>query len=157
MSNLIKVNFEKQTTSAKNKRGGKIMAEYTLGQVIDKLGRNRNLKFKHVAEEPYRIDKGAVIALDKEGYIVNQEGEPILSNFSLGSKFRLVNEPVSFTEAIKAFIEEKIIYCELKGNKCRYIPLEDDIFHPLWDKNQNTITAEEILHGKWFIEEGEKC
>jgi len=133
------------------------MQEYTLKQIIDKLERNSNLKFQFVSEESYRTDEGAVIALDGDGRIVNQEGEPILSNFSLGSKFRLVNEPVSFTEAIKAFIEEKIIYCELKGNKCRYIPLEDDIFHPLWDKNQNTITAEEILHGKWFIEEGEKC
>lgn len=130
------------------------MTEYTLDQMIEKFRRNPNLKFKYIGEESHKMTLGNNLHLSEYGYVANEEGKPVLSNFTLNSKFRLVNEPVNFMEAIKAFAEEKIIYCEFEGDKSRYIPLEDDISHPLWDKNQNTITAEEILHGKWFIEEG---
>ncbi|PRR86004.1 hypothetical protein [Clostridium luticellarii] len=128
------------------------MTEYTLAQVIDKMGRNLGLKFQYIGEGIFEAESGSIIHVDTTGRVRNDVGELMLSSFTLNSKFRLVNEPVNFMEAIKAFAEEKIIYCEFEGDKSRYIPLEDDISHPLWDKNQNTITAEEILHGKWFIE-----
>ncbi|WP_058953186.1 hypothetical protein [Clostridium tyrobutyricum] len=129
------------------------MKEYSLGEVIDKFSRNPNLKFKFVAEELYKLSKGVIVKLDKVGRVVNEEGEPILSNFSLNSKFSLVNEPVDKLEAFKAFSMGKTIYCSHANNKYEYIPCHDSEFTALKNKFDEPISIEEILYGEWFIEE----
>ncbi|QXE19506.1 hypothetical protein [Clostridium sp. 001] len=128
------------------------MQEYTLKQTIDKLERNPNLKFQFVSEESYRTDEGAVIALDGDGRIVNQEGEPILSNFSIRSRFRLVDEHVDVMDALRAFENGKVIYCLYESKRYSY-NLGISSSSKLMDDDYNAISAEEILHGKWFIEE----
>jgi hypothetical protein len=131
------------------------MTEYTLAQMIDKLGRNPNLKFQFVEDEIYKENgNGIVIALDEDGRVINEAGRPILSNFSLSSKFRLVNEPVSVKEAFKAFEQGKAIYCILLDKKYEY---SSEISGLLESKTRHGfmgISVEEILYGKWFIEEG---
>lgn len=129
------------------------MKEYSLGEVIDRFGRNNNLKFKFVAEESYKTNEGAVISLDAEGRVVNEEGESVLSNFNLRSKFRLVNDPVDKMEAFKAFSMGKAIYCSYANNKYEYIPCHDSEFTALKNKFDEPISIEEILYGEWFIEE----
>jgi len=128
------------------------MKEYTLKEVIDKLERNTNLKFKFVAEG-YRTDEGAVIKLNEDGYVVNQEGEPILSNFSLRSRFVLASEPVDRITAFRMFEKGKSIYCLLGGKRFNYYPDKINEFTELVSDQESPISVEEILHGKWFIEE----
>ncbi|MBV4423448.1 hypothetical protein [Clostridium tyrobutyricum] len=131
------------------------MAEYTLGQMIEKLGRNPNLKFKYTAEESCRTDKGVVITLDEFGRIINEKKEPILSYFTLNSKFSLVNEPVDRMTAFKAFEKGKSIYCDYEGKKYHYN--RPSVYgNKLIDNLGDSISIEEILYGKWFIEEEEK-
>lgn len=136
------------------------MAEYTLDQMIEKFRRNPNLKFKYVEEEPYGENEEEVIALDEIGRVVNEEGKSILSRFTLNSKFALVNEPVSFMNAVRAFDEGKIIYCLYDNVKHTFIP-EWDWLRTTNNELQNvqlkSISPILILNGKWFIEEGEKC
>lgn len=129
------------------------MAEYTLAQMIEKLGRNPNLKFKYSAEESCRTDKGVVIALDEFGRIINEKKEPVLSYFTLNSKFSLVNEPVGKMEAFKAFSMGKTIYCSYANNKYEYIPCHDSEFTVLKTKLNEPISIEEILYGQWFVKE----
>ncbi|KAA8676168.1 hypothetical protein [Clostridium sp. HV4-5-A1G] len=126
------------------------MTEYTLKQMLDKFERNHSLKFKYVNE--MGLDYGN-IHLSGDGHIVNEVGTPILSNFTLSSKFRLVNEPVSAKEAFKAFEEGKTIYCILLDKKYEY---SSEISGLLESKTRHGfmgISVEEILYGKWFIRE----
>ncbi|MBV4439403.1 hypothetical protein [Clostridium tyrobutyricum] len=131
------------------------MAEYTLGQVIDKLGRNPNLQFRFIGGNAYKVDYGTIIHLDPDGYVVDRLGISTLSRFNLNSKFTLVNEPVDKMEALKAFDEGKVIYCDCEGQKYHYDP-SSMYGDRLVDTHGNSISVQEILYGKWFIEEGEK-
>lgn len=131
------------------------MTEYTLAQMIDKLGRNPNLKFQFVEDEIYKENgNGIVIALDEDGRVINEAGRPILSNFSLSSKFRLVNEPVSVKEALKASEDGKTIICELGDFTAEYHVVNDgSAFSKICDtrKSADPVSLQELLYGKWFI------
>ncbi|MEY7998646.1 hypothetical protein AB8U03_00270 [Clostridium sp. Mt-5] len=129
------------------------MTEYTLAQMIDKLGRNKNLKFQFVGEGPFRTNRGDIIHANSVGRIVNEANESALSDFSLNSKFRLVNEPVDKMTAFKAFSEGKSIYCLLRGSRYDYKPDLVSQFVELRTQADEPISVQEILYGKWFIEE----
>ncbi|WP_017752486.1 hypothetical protein [Clostridium tyrobutyricum] len=121
------------------------MAEYTLAQMIEKLGRNPNLQFRFVNDEDYYKSLGIIVHLREDGYLANSSNETL--TFSLRDKFTLVNEPVDRMTAFKAFEKGKSICCIYSDIKRTFIPIN------------NTFTGfsiEEILYGKWFIEEGEK-
>ncbi|WP_446897469.1 hypothetical protein ACSVC9_10625 [Clostridium sp. LBM24168] len=129
------------------------MNEYTLDQMIEKFRRNPSLKFKYVGEN-YKTDKGFVVALDEYGCLVDEAGELILSNFSIGSKFRLVNEPASVKEALKASEDGKTIICELGDFKTEYHIVNDGSgFSKICDtrKSADPVSLQELLYGKWFI------
>jgi hypothetical protein len=116
--------------------------------MLDKFERNPNLKFKYVNE--MGLDYGN-IHLSGDGHIVNEAGTPILSNFTLSSKFMLVNEPVDRMTAFRAFEQGKAIYCILLDKKYEY---SSEISGLLESKTRHGfmgISVEEILYGKWFI------
>ena len=126
------------------------MKEYTLAQVMEKMEKNPNLKFEYTGE-----DRGVVIHADADGYVSNEDGEPILSNFTLNSKFRLVNEPVSVKEALKALEDGKTIICELGDFTAKYHVVNDgSAFPKICDtrKSADPVSLQELLYGKWFIE-----
>mgnify|MGYP000875664970 FL=1 len=125
------------------------MKEYTLAQVMEKMEKNPNLKFEYTGE-----DRGVVIHADADGYVSNEDGEPILSNFTLNSKFRLVNEPVSVKEALKASEDGKTIICELGDFTAEYHIVNDGSgFSKICDtrKSADPVSLQELLYGKWFI------
>jgi len=126
------------------------LKEYTLAQVMEKMEKNPNLKFEYTGE-----DRGVVIHADADGYVSNEDGEPILSNFTLNSKFRLVNEPVSVKEALKALEDGKTIICELGDFTAKYHVVNDgSAFSKICDtrKSAGPVSLQELLYGKWFIE-----
>lgn len=121
--------------------------------MLDKFERNHSLKFKYVNE--MGLDYGN-IHLSGDGHIVNEVGTPILSNFTLDSKFRLVNEPVSVKEALKAAEDGKTIICELGDFIAKYHVVNDgSAFSKICDtrKSADPVSLQELLYGKWFIEE----
>jgi hypothetical protein len=120
------------------------MIEYTLDQMIEKFRRNHSLKFEYLGGEGHGIGDGTVIHLTEDGYIVGNFGHSILSCFNLGSRFRLINEPVDRMTAFRAFEQGKTICCELNGTKCTFIPIKTTF---------TGFSIEQILYGKWFIEE----
>ena len=127
------------------------MAEYTLAQMIEKLGRNPNLQFRFVNDEDYYKSLGIIVHLREDGYLANSSNETL--TFSLRDKFTLVNEPVDKLEAFKAFSMGKTIYCSYANNKYEYIPCHDSEFTALKNKFDEPVSIEEILYGEWFIEE----
>lgn len=130
------------------------MKEYTLKQVIDKFERNSNLKFQFVRNEDYRVEDGAIIHLDNFSRIVNEENEPILSNFSLKDRFILLNQSVDKIMAFKAFSKGKTIYCECHNDRLHYKPMPSNEFTAMENiENQEPVSVEELLYGKWFVEE----
>ncbi|MCH3962955.1 MAG: hypothetical protein LKE46_01655 [Clostridium sp.] len=129
------------------------MIKYTLKQMLEKLERNHSLKFEYLGDEDHGIENGAVIHLTEDGYVVDNFGHSILSCFNLGSRFRLVNEPVDRMTAFRAFYEGKSICCEYKDTRRCYKPKEKLM---LEDNDRFAISVLEILYGKWFIREGEQ-
>jgi hypothetical protein len=118
------------------------MKKYETWEVFKELSisTNSNLKFKNVISNNTMEIKGGE-------YVVWNSG----SNISLNdfSKWELVQEPVSFMEAVKAFRNDKTIYC-IK-DECKRIFNGRKQFE-LKDNNGQYITSAEILNGKWFIE-----
>lgn len=129
------------------------MREYTLKQVIDKLERNSNLKFQFVRNEDYRVEDGTIIHVDEEYRVVDISGKPSLSNFTLKDRFILLNQPVDKSTAFLAFWKGKTIYCEYQNCKFRYKPKNNGKYNILENENAEPVSIEEILYGRWFIEE----
>ena len=78
----------------------------------------------------------------------------IICDTNLQSKFIVVEKPVSFIEAIKAYTNGKDIMCEHNGGcsiyKNKYC--EDNCVNILYDDYGDGISAEEILNGEWYID-----
>lgn len=131
------------------------MKEYTLKEVLDKFERNPNLKFKFVLNEDYRTEDGVAIRLDNFSRVVSEDGEPILSNFTLKDRFVLLNQSVDKITAFKAFARGKTIWCGYDENILHYEPMFNCSSPTVMEniENQEPVSVEEILYGKWFIEE----
>ncbi len=73
---------------------------------------------------------------------------------NLQSKFIVVEKPVSFIEAIKAYTNGKNIMCEHNGGCSIYRNkyCEDNCVNILQDDYGDGISAEEILNGEWYID-----
>lgn len=78
----------------------------------------------------------------------------IICDTNLQSKFIVVEKPVSFIEAIKAYTNGRDIMCELEGSHIIYKNefCEDNCVNILHDNYRSGISAEEILNGEWYID-----
>ena len=78
----------------------------------------------------------------------------VKSSQLLNGTFQLIEKPVSFIEAIKAYTNGKDIMCELDGGHIVYKNkfCEDNCVNILNDDYGNGISAEEILNGEWYID-----
>ena len=79
-------------------------------------------------------------------------------NIDISSEWTLVQEPVSFMEAIKAYHEGKTIRCEYVEEEFIYEPTEEkkvseQIGFIIRDCDFSSVCTGEILEGKWYIEE----
>jgi len=112
------------------------MKKYETWEVFRELSTSTNpkLKFKNiVSNNTLEIRSGKFIAWNSGSNIT-------LDNFS---KWEVVQESVSFMEAVKAFKEGKTIESVCGFNSDRYSPNKTSFME---------ISPEEILEGKWYIE-----
>ena len=74
-------------------------------------------------------------------------------SYYFNTEWELIQEPVDFTTAIKAYQNGKTIKCEsekFKNNRYNIVFGEGNV---IADNNGYGISAEEILNGKWYIED----
>lgn len=134
-------------------KGEDEVKSYTNSEVMEMLKHNSALKFEHENKD---INVKMIISANKIGYInLRCEGcrDGMDGNIKLTDEWQLVQQPVSFMEAIKAYKNGKAIRCELIGTSKTYIPHANSIVPA--DNTCRPITVDEMLNGKWYIEDGE--
>jgi len=121
------------------------MKTYKTWEVIKMLSENNDLEFKT------NIGNVSLKEIDDCKEMVWEEGTPFEINYyTLCYEWELIQEPVLFEDALKAFMNGQAVTCELMRNKARYRKL--DINGVLIDEEGDAISAKEILEGAWFVE-----
>jgi hypothetical protein len=136
------------------------MKKYRTSEAIAMLEQNPKLKLKN--------SSGSILYLGEYGHLKikhpsNTRWEGIDGNVTPSDEWELVQAPVSFMEAVKAYSEGKTIRCEFIGyNGKKYTAIYDDKkenskYNRLVDNNSDVVSdpvcCEEILNGTWYVEE----
>ena len=133
--------------------GGIKMKTYATWEAIKMLTEDSKLKF-----EDRNTGSRVLMARKEEGNcasIVIKTTGFYNNKLLLQNEWVLVQQPVSFTEAVKASYKGKTIYCVLPQSEYAYISKIDKL-ESLTDSNGNGLSTQEILEGKWYIKEDEE-
>jgi hypothetical protein len=96
-----------------------------------------------------------VLSVCDDGFVsITYDKNKSQLNSNINDEWALVQEPVDFIEAMKAYREGKNIYCLWGGYKYFYV--HDKYGNKLIDIAGTTISISEILEGKWYIQEDEE-
>jgi len=136
------------------------MKEYQTWEVIKMITENTNLRFQALSF----MDKKIIpkfLRLDTETNVIICTAEVSYNDcLYYDQMWILIEKPVSFVEAVKAYVKGKAIKCKLGDTDYKYINRRNFIgdTYGYYIKNDNNvinndITTAEILNGKWFIEE----
>lgn len=111
---------------------------------------NPKAKFRSLAEG---LDQGKIFKVSKSGVLVNDVMNGVgLCIPAVGSEWALIREPVDFMTAIKAYRDGRTITCEYTGfSKTR--KYDPSISGVLKDDRNIGLSCQEILDGKWYIED----
>lgn len=137
------------------------MKTYKTWEALKMLEENRKAKFELVVKDSSVDLENTILTLGAKEYInfiENGTGKRIGGNVSIDDEWTLIQEPVPFMEAIKAYDKGKTIKCVFGSyhGLSIYKPqfaFGDYKFSDLRDENEGPITQTEILEGKWYIEE----
>lgn len=113
-------------------------------EMIKSLTDNPNSKFK-------RIQDGRIFYQGNNGTLFREPG--FVEGISPDDEWELVHEPVNFMTAIKAFDEGKKITCKDTQFGTRSYIRKSSMCRHLVDNTDLPITPDEILEGKWYIED----
>ena len=130
------------------------MKKYKTWELL-KMAEEREYGFnKSVGERPkYRDSNGNVVVFDKNAYgkgLFLSNGFP-LKLALVNTEWELIQQPIPFMEAVKAYSEGKTIRCEgLSGFTYIYKRCCGDDFR---DTNGSAPCVGEILEGTWYVED----
>jgi hypothetical protein len=125
------------------------MKKYKTWEMYKMLTENKELKFKRVGDGmEVNFSKKIKNGKFADYYLHQSNGEcPMLSD-----EWELIQQPIPFMEAVKAYSEGKTIRCEL-GMQTSTYP-SNGIPDCMVDKEHNlAVSCREIMEGKWFIVE----
>ena len=130
------------------------MKKYKTWELL-KMAEEREYGFnKSVGERPkYRDSNGNVVVFDKNAYgkgLFLSNGFP-LKLALVNTEWELIQQPVDFLTAVKAYAEGKTIRCESKtGFTYKYKPhTKGDYFV---DTSGDAPCIGEIFEGTWYVE-----
>jgi hypothetical protein len=133
------------------------MKKYLTSEAIAMLEKNPSAKFTTKI-----LKDTCEMRADHQGYILTHFSgklEGFEGNVQIDTEWELIQQPIPFMEAVKAYSEGKTIRCELKGEITVYRPsfksLKQRLMFELKGGHTRTVDADEILNGTWYIEEGE--
>jgi hypothetical protein len=126
------------------------MKKYKTWEVIKAMTENKDLRFKY--NTGYETGEIAVVRSDIR--VVKCDGKPIDTHFELhtgfiGIEWELIQQPITFMEAVKAYSEGKTIRCEI-GEEARVYDYK--VGYGMTNIDHYAITVGEILNGKWYVE-----
>lgn len=125
--------------------------KYKTSEAIAMLEKNPSLRFKDYDDILY-ASKYGYIMFERKGYSKDCPAGRFEGNVNLNTKWELIQQPVSFMEAVKAYSEGKTIRCEDSMWKTRiYEPCE--FSSEMKDTRDVAVSPEEILEGKWYVED----
>ncbi|WP_143314544.1 hypothetical protein [Clostridium sp. HBUAS56017] len=90
------------------------------------------------------------------GFEFPNENQLIITDRIIDAKFILIQQPVSFMEAIKANQEGKVIKVNIGARTYTYYPRDNKWFGLIAKETLGGLSTHEILEGKWYIEESEE-
>jgi len=137
------------------------MKKYSTSEAIAMLEKNPKLVFEGEVRVCGDIKTGKKVRM-----WVNSCHEIQIDGFSVGARYglntndewELIQQPVSFMEAAKAYSEGKTIRCEIDGRTYIYEPnsdteAADNMGYCFQEKgdSESWVTTCEILNGKWYI------
>jgi hypothetical protein len=130
------------------------MKKYKTWEAIKLIGENKENKFTDSSKRTLTLDGRGNIT------IISSLGEDLKNRcFNPDREWELVQQPVSFLEAVKAYAEGKTISCNIGKRTYVYRPNEKaKVFNSMggyllvdvYNENE-AISTEEILKGEWFI------
>ena len=106
-------------------------------------------------EVVYSNGKKEMVFIDSFGIFPYSKNDACMMSSSLSlinAKFIPVNKPVNFMEAVKAFDKGKRIKSVLPNGAIQHYSIEYKM-QLLDDENGLGVTSDEILNGKWYIED----
>jgi hypothetical protein len=127
------------------------MKKYKLSEVIAMLEKNPELRFIRKASNFHEND--VEFFLKNGRFRTNSNTDAFMAANLFNWEFELIQQPVTFIEAVKAYAEGKTIRCEFGNIDYIYKPTE--LSGRLVDQNKIAIGESEILEGTWYIEEGD--
>jgi hypothetical protein len=127
------------------------MKRYKTWEMVKMLTENPDMQFKKVSDGLI-FKCGTKISNCKEvgRYISQASGECAL----LTDEWELVQQPIPFMEAVKAYSEGKTIRCEWEGRTNNWVSIyKNGSLYKDMKECDGPICAKEILNGKWYVED----
>jgi hypothetical protein len=115
--------------------------------VLKKFGENDTGVTDEASCLYWKVDSNNIFSLPSK---VNVTSETI------NAKFILIQQPVSFMEAIKASQEGKVIKVNIGARTYTYYPRDYKWVGLIAKGTLEGLSTYEILEGKWYIEESEE-
>lgn len=131
------------------------MKKYKLWEVFKMLSENPRLTFRLITD---RATEKEQLYASENGFILEDYKKDSIgfnNTLYIDDEWTLVQQPVSFMEAIKAFHNGETIYCIVDEGKYIYTPKEPEEYHitTITDEHGDGLSSKEILEGKWYIED----
>jgi hypothetical protein len=128
------------------------MKKYKTWEVYEKLTSDRNLEFRRVSDgKKYRINDFDALLPDA---VI--KGETCCwHGIKLDDEWELIQQPIPFMEAVKAYSEGKTIRCERKSDfvSFKISGKGKSILEMLELDCGATLSCADVLEGKWYVED----
>jgi hypothetical protein len=124
--------------------------KYKTSEAIAMLEENPKLQFKSIPE--LYMTPAVLKSDDYKGIQVTTLDGKWNVCYRVNDTWELIQQPIPFMEAVKAYSEGKTIRCEDSKWKTRiYEPCE--FSNEMKDTIGFAVSPEEILEGKWYVED----
>jgi hypothetical protein len=127
--------------------------KYKTSEAIAMLEKNPSLRFKNYDDILYASEYGYIM-FERKGYSKACPAGRFEGNVNLNTKWELIQQPVSFMEAVKAYSEGKTIRCERHGARFKFNPFGvPSYLSSFVTEGGASLSCIDVLEGTWYVED----